>query len=183
MEVILREDFLSLGYVGDKVRVRGGYARNYLLPRNLAVEASGRNQRILNHELSAIMAKRLRHKAEAEEFGKTLSQVIVEFALKIGKGGKSFGSVSSKDIESKLKTLGYSVDKRQIRIPDPIKTVGLHEVEIKLHSEVFTPVTIKVSADKGSVTENETQDSEVTPKKKRVSKKKEAAQAEEATNS
>ena len=153
MDVILKEDFLALGYVGDKVRVKGGYARNFLLPRGIAVEGSRRNERILNHELFAIMAKRQRRKAEAEEFGKTLGQVTVEFTLKIGQGGRSFGSVTSRDIEAKLKTLGYQVDKRQVRILEPIRTAGVHGIEVRLHSEVSVPVTVKVTAEREVVVE------------------------------
>ena len=146
MEVILREDCLPLGYIGDNVRVKRGYARNYLLPRGLAVEASSKNNRALKHQLAAIMAKRLKKKAEAEQFGAVLSQITVEFTLKMGSQGKSFGSVTSRDIEASLKTLGYEVDRRQIRLVDTIKGVGTHRAEVKLHSEVLVPLQIKVIA-------------------------------------
>lgn len=176
MEVILKEDLLSRGYVGDRIKVKGGYARNFLLPRGIAVEASSRNQKILKHQLAAIVAKRARRKSEAEEFAKTLSQVIVEFTLKIGQGGKSFGSVSAKEIEAKLNELGYKVDKRQIKIPEPIKGAGTHAVEIKLHSEVVVPVSVKVIAAKEAVAEEETQ-----KKRGRAGGKGRARKEEQAT--
>lgn len=146
MEVILREDCLPLGYVGDTVRVKRGYARNYLLPRGLAVEASSTNSRALKHQLAGIMSKRLKKKAEAEQFGAVLSQIIVEFTLKMGAQGKSFGSVTTRDIEASLKGLGYNVDRRQIKLVEAIKGAGLHKAEVRLHSEVSVPLQIKVIA-------------------------------------
>lgn len=146
MEVILREDCLPLGYVGDTVRVKRGYARNYLLPRGLAVEASSTNSRALKHQLAGIMSKRVKKKAEAEQFGAVLSQIIVEFTLKMGAQGKSFGSVTTRDIEASLKGLGYEVDRRQIKLVEAIKGAGLHKAEVRLHSEVSVPLQIKVIA-------------------------------------
>ena len=146
MEVILREDFLPLGYVGDTVKVTRGYARNFLIPRGMAIESSAQNDRALKHKVGAIVAKRIKKKAEAEQFGNILQQIIVEFTLKVGASGKSFGAITAKDIESNLKTLGYTVDRRQIRLVDAIKSVGTHKAEVKLHSEVTVPVQIKVIA-------------------------------------
>jgi large subunit ribosomal protein L9 len=148
MEVILREDFLTLGYVGDTVSVRRGFARNYLIPNGIAVEASSGNERQLKHKLSAIIAKRIKKKTEAEEFAKVLGQVTVELTLKVGTQGKSFGSITGKDIESKLKELGYNVDRRQIKLADPIRSAGSFEVEVKLHSEVSVGIQVKVEAEK-----------------------------------
>jgi large subunit ribosomal protein L9 len=146
MEVILREDFLPLGYVGDTVNVKRGFARNFLIPRGVAIESSSQNERALKHKLSAIVAKRIKKKAEAEAFGNTLSQIIVEFTLKMGAGGKSFGAITARDVEGALKNLGYTVDRRQIRLVDVIKTPGQHKAEVKLHSEVTVPLQIKVIA-------------------------------------
>lgn len=150
MEVILREDFLTLGYVGDTVKVRRGFARNYLIPRGIAVEASSGNERQLKHKLSAIIAKRMKKKTEAEEFGKVLSQVSVELKLKVGAQGKSFGAITSKDIEAGLKDLGYDVDRRQIKLADPIRSAGSYDVEIKLHSEVSVSVQVKIVGTKAT---------------------------------
>jgi large subunit ribosomal protein L9 len=146
MEVILREDYLPLGYVGDTVNVKRGFARNFLIPRGVAIESSSQNEKALKHKLSAIVAKRIKKKAEAEAFGNTLSQIIVEFTLKIGAGGKSFGAITARDVEAALKNLGYAVDRRQIRLLEVIKTAGLHKAEVKLHSEVAVPLQIKVIA-------------------------------------
>jgi large subunit ribosomal protein L9 len=146
MEVILKEDYISLGYIGDTVRVRRGFARNFLIPRGIAVEASSGNERQLKHKLSGIISKRIKKKAEAEAFAKVLGQVTVEFTLKVGSKGKSFGAVTSRDVESSLKTLGYQVDRRQIRLSETIKGPGVYTVEVKLHSEVTVPVNVKVIA-------------------------------------
>lgn len=146
MEVILREDFLPLGYVGDTVKVKRGYARNFLIPRGVAIESSAQNDRSLKHKLSAIVAKRIKKKTEAEQFGAILQQIIVELTLKVGVGGKSFGAITARDIEAALKTLGYTVDRRQIRLVDAIKSAGAHKAEVKLHSEVTVPLQIKVLA-------------------------------------
>ena len=146
MEVILREDFLPLGYVGDTVKVKRGFARNFLIPRGVAIESTSQNDSALKHKLSAIVAKRIKKKAEADAFGNILKQIIVEFTLKIGASGKSFGAITARDIETALKSLGYTVDRRQIRLPEQIKSVGLHTAEVKLHSEVTVSLQVKVLA-------------------------------------
>jgi len=182
MEVILREDYISLGYIGDTVKVRRGFARNFLIPRGIAVEASSGNERQLKHKLSAIVAKRVKKKAEAEAFAKVLGQVTVEFTIKVGAKGKSFGAVTSRDVEASLKALGYAVDRRQIRINETIKGPGVYTVDVKLHSEVTVPVQVKVIAAQAPVA------AEGAEKGKRKSRKKDAdveaaAQDEQDTES
>jgi large subunit ribosomal protein L9 len=182
MEVILREDYISLGYIGDTVKVRRGFARNFLIPRGIAVEASSGNERQLKHKLSAIVAKRVKKKAEAEAFAKVLGQVTVEFTIKVGAKGKSFGAVTSRDVEASLKALGYAVDRRQIRINETIKGPGVYTVDVKLHSEVTVPVQVKVIAAQAPVA------AEGAEKGKRKSRKKDAeveaaAQVEQDTES
>jgi large subunit ribosomal protein L9 len=177
MEVILREDFLSLGYVGDTVRVKRGFARNYLIPRGIAVESSTTNEKVLKHKLAAIVSKRIKKKAEAEQFAKILEQVIVEFTLKVGAKGKSFGSVTAKDVEASLKVLGYEVDRRQIRVIEAIRGPGAHKVEVKLHSEVVVPVQVKVIA--AQVAAPAVAEGEESGKKRKSRKKTEAAEGGE----
>ncbi len=174
MEVILREDFLSLGYVGDTVRVKRGFARNYLIPRGIAVESSTTNEKVLKHKLAAIVAKRIKKKAEAEQFAKILEQVIVEFTLKVGAKGKSFGSVTAKDVEASLRALGYEVDRRQIRLIEAIRGPGAHKVEVKLHSEVVVPVQVKVIA--AQVAAPVAAEGEEAGKKRKSRKKADAAE-------
>ncbi|MCO6430011.1 MAG: 50S ribosomal protein L9 [Deltaproteobacteria bacterium] len=144
MEVVLQQDYPALGYVGDKIRVRPGYARNYLIPRGIAVELASRNAKQLRHRLTQIEAKRAKLKKAAEEYGKNFEGMILEFHLKIGEKGKSFGAVSVRDIENALKERNVQVDRKQIRLHDAIKAGGDYPVEIKLHSEVIVPITARV---------------------------------------
>jgi hypothetical protein len=99
------------------------------------------------------MSKRMKKKAEAEQFGAVISQIIVEFTLKMGAQGKSFGSVTTRDIEASLKGLGYEVDRRQIKLVEAIKGAGMHKAEVRLHSEVSVPLQIKVIASQPAVAE------------------------------
>ncbi len=181
MEVILREDYISLGYIGDTVRVRRGFARNYLIPRGLAVEASSENERALTHKLSSIMAKRIKKKAEAETFGKVLEQVTVEFTLKVGAKGKSFGSVTTRDIEASLKALGYEIDRRQIRLADTIKGPGVYKVEVKLHSEVAVAVQVKVIAAQAPVSATGAQEKGRKKSKSKKGEEDESVEGEETS--
>lgn len=147
MDVVLKEDFPALGYVGDRVSVKAGYARNFLIPRGLAVEASSRNARTLQHRLAGIMARKQRLKTEAEEHARTVEAAALEFTLKIGEKGRSFGSISVRDILAALEEKGHVFDRRQIRLAEPIKSGGSFEVEVKLHSEVAARVAIEVKTE------------------------------------
>jgi len=181
MEVILREDYISLGYIGDTVRVRRGFARNYLIPRGIAVEASSQNERALTHKLGSIMAKRIKKKAEAEAFGKVLEQVTVEFTLKVGAKGKSFGSVTTRDIEASLKALGYEIDRRQIRLSETIKGPGVYKVEVKLHSEVTVGVQVKVIAAQAPVSATGAQEKGRKKSKSKKGEEGESVEGEETS--
>ncbi len=145
MEVILQSDFPSLGYVGDRVNVANGYARNYLIPRGVAVEASSRNERQIKHLLSAINVKKARLRGEAEELSKKVEAVTVEFKLKVGEGGKTFGAITPKDIEAALKAQGFDILRKQIRLLEPLKKAGEYKVQVKLHSEVTASITAKLT--------------------------------------
>lgn len=148
MEVILQEDYPSLGYVGDRVQVRPGFARNFLIPRGIAVEGRSANARALNHKLQIINAKKLKMKAEAETLAKRIEGLRFEFILKMGEQGKSYGSVTSKEIESHLKDAGFEIDRKQVRLLEPLKTSGEHKVLIKLHSEVSAPILVVIQSEK-----------------------------------
>jgi large subunit ribosomal protein L9 len=148
MEVILQENYPSLGYVGERVKVKRGYARNFLVPRGIAVEASSGSARELKHRLEMINRKRQRLLAEAQKVAKELEGLILEFTLSSGQGGKSFGSVSIKDIENSLVAKGHKIERKQIRLPEPIKTSGEFSLEVKLHSELSAGITIRVAIEK-----------------------------------
>ena len=163
MEVILQENYPSLGYVGDRVKVRPGYARNYLLPRGIALEVNSGNAKLLSHRMSLVAAKKAKLKAQALEEAKKFEGLILEFNLKIGERGKSFGSVSARDVEASLKDKGFELDRRQINLPEQIKSGGDFEVFIVLHSEVTTKVTARVTVERLEVKA----DKEAKPRKGR----------------
>lgn len=144
MEVLLVEDYPALGYVGDTVQVRNGYARNYLIPRGIAVDFGSRRAKEFQHILTGITAKRARLRGEAEELGKKVSGERLAFDLKVGSGGKAFGSIGVRDIVKQLQERGYALDKKQVRLADTIKTAGEFEAQIQLHSDVLVPVSIEV---------------------------------------
>ncbi len=179
-QLILQEDFPSLGYTGDVVTVKAGYARNFLIPRGLAVDASSQNGRLLQHKMAGIQAKRSKLKTQAEEFGKTLSAMTLEFNLKLGEGGKTFGAVTARDIEAAFKAKGIEINKKQIRLTEPLKTSGTYRVDIKIHAEVSVPVTVKVIAE--APPKKETLEGAASPKKggkKKASKRAEGESEEQ----
>lgn len=146
MEVILREDFAALGFIGDKVKVRSGYARNFLIPRGVALEARIDNESQIKHALTAINSKKVKLRGEAEKLSESLKSKNLVFTLKSGEKGKIFGSVTHKDIEAELNKSGFAVDRRRIRLAEPLKRAGSYTVDIRLHSEVTVsiPVEIKI---------------------------------------
>jgi len=146
MEVILREDVPHLGAMGDIVRVRPGYARNYLLPRGLATVADKRNVRALEHERRLVEEKRRRAVSAAQAFSEKLGTARVLIAARAGEEGKLFGSVTNIDIERALGEQGLAVERRRIRLDEPIKTLGDHRVSVTLAAGVSCEVTVTVTA-------------------------------------
>lgn len=146
MEVILQEDVTHLGHVGDLVKVRDGYARNYLFPRGLAVLASKRNVRELEHQRRVVEEKRLRVAATAQELATKMGKVALSFSARSADGGKLFGSITNLDIERELREKGFDVDRRRIRLDEPIKTVGTHRVIVTLAAGVPCEITVQVAA-------------------------------------
>lgn len=144
MEVILREDVPHLGNIGDLVKVKPGFARNYLLPRGLAVVADKRNLRALEHEQRVAAEKRERALRSAETQAQKLSAMRVTLKARAGEEGKLFGSITNLDIERALAAEGLSVDRRRIRLEDPIKQLGEHRVTVQLGVGVSGEVVVVV---------------------------------------
>ena len=144
MEVVLKEDIENLGHMGDVVKVKDGYARNYLLPRGLVVLANKKNLKALEHEQRMIGQRRERLTKEAQGISAQLAGVSLEFAVKVGEEGRLFGSVTNMDIEKALKEKGFEVERRRIVLHDPIKQVGDYEVPIRLRPEVMPSIKVKV---------------------------------------
>jgi large subunit ribosomal protein L9 len=144
MKLILREDVYNLGKSGELVAVKNGYARNYLLPRNLAMLANATNVRQLEHEKQVIELRQQKMKGGAVEQAKKLEAVTVKIARKVGEQDKLFGSVTALDIAEGLAAAGHKVDRRLIHMPEPIRSVGQYEVELRLHREVVAKIKVEV---------------------------------------
>lgn len=147
MEVILREDVPNLGTVGDIVKVKPGFARNYLLPRGLAVAADKRSIGVLEHQKRLVADKRERDRRAAETVAQRFSSLRLTIKARAGEEGKLFGSVTNIDVERALAQAGIEVERRRIRLDEPIKAVGEHVVPIHLGVGVTTQVTVVVEAE------------------------------------
>jgi large subunit ribosomal protein L9 len=147
VKLILREDVVNLGKGGDLVEVKPGYGRNFLLPRGLAVAANPKNVRELEHQKKVAEAKAAKLRASAEAVAKRLAETPVTLKRKVGEQDKLYGSVTALDIVEALGARGMQLDRRIIDLPEPIKTVGDHEVPVKLHREVVGKVKVKVEAE------------------------------------
>jgi large subunit ribosomal protein L9 len=147
IEVILREDVKSLGKAGEMVRVKPGYARNFLLPQGLAFEATEGNKKRIAGETRARGVRNDAERTEAERFAAVLGGVTLELTGKAGEEGKLFGSITTQDIAEGLAAQGHQVDKRRIELEHPIKTLGHHTVGVRLHPEVHAEVRVSVVAE------------------------------------
>jgi large subunit ribosomal protein L9 len=147
MEVILREDIEKLGGRGQIVKVADGYARNYLLPKKLAVAATAANKKIIEQERQAHLRREAKEKASAEDLARMMTGLTVTFAQKAGEQEQLFGSVTAKDIAEGLERQGYHIDRRKIHLEEPIKQLGEYKVAIRLHREVTVGVAVKVVAE------------------------------------
>jgi large subunit ribosomal protein L9 len=145
MEVILREDIDKLGTRGQLVKVAPGYARNFLLPKRMAVPATAANKKIVEQERQAYLRKEAKLASEATDLGQMLAAVSITIYQKAGENDQLFGSVTSKDIAEALEKQGYTVERRKIALEEPIKTLGEFKVPVKLHREVTAEITVTVA--------------------------------------
>jgi large subunit ribosomal protein L9 len=144
MEVILREDVDKLGTRGQLVKVASGYARNFLLPKRLAVAATESNKKIVEQERQAHLRREAKVVGEAGELGKLMAAVVVTISQKAGENGQLFGSVTSKDIADALETQGYTIERRKIALEEPIKSLGEFKVPLRLHRDVTVEIAVNV---------------------------------------
>jgi large subunit ribosomal protein L9 len=147
IELILRDDVSSLGKAGDLVRVKPGYARNFLLPRGLAFEATEGNKKRIAAESRARDAASASDRAEAEALAARLGAASLEFTAKSGEDGKLFGSITAGDIAEQLEAQGITVDKRRIELEHPLKLLGFHSVPVRLHHDVQGEVKVNIVAE------------------------------------
>jgi len=174
MEVILREDIETLGTRGQVVKVAAGYARNYLLPKRLAVPATEANKKIVEQERQAALRREAKEKSAAEELAKLLSAVTLTTIQKAGEQDVLFGSVTGKDIADLLEKAGYTIDRRKIILEAPIKALGEYKISIRLFKDVVAQVTLQVNKED---TGEEPAKADATPKEEPA---KEEAPQEEA---
>jgi len=144
MEVILREDIDKLGTRGQVVKVAAGYARNFLLPRRMAVAATDSNKNIVEQERQAHLRKDAKLQADAADLGKLMASVEVTIAQKAGENDQLFGSVTANDVAVALEKLGYTIDRRKVHLDEPIKTLGDFKVTVRLHKEVAVDIPVHV---------------------------------------
>jgi large subunit ribosomal protein L9 len=144
MEVILRDHVDNLGQRGDIVKVAEGYARNYLLPRKLALAVTESNKRQIERERKVVEAREAEEKGQAEALAQRLTQIELEIARRVGENETLYGSVTSADVAHALQAKGFEIDKRKIQLPEPIKALGGSTVSVKVHREVVAQVRVKV---------------------------------------
>ncbi|RKY78999.1 50S ribosomal protein L9 [candidate division KSB1 bacterium] len=144
MKVILKQDYEQLGKTGEVVEVKNGYARNFLIPQNIAAPANKRNMKILEEELKMVDRRKNKERVQAEKFAEELGKVSITAAVKVGEDERLFGSVTSQMISDLLKEKGYDVDKKKIDLEEPVKALGVYTVNIKLYHDINAKVRLWV---------------------------------------
>ena len=144
MKIIIREDYEPLGKVGDIVTVKDGFARNYLIPKQIAVLATPKNMKILEEEQKMMVRRHDKDRRRAEALSKELEKVSLTAAVAVGEEDRVFGSVTSQTIAELLKEKGYDIDKRKVQLDEPIKALGIYTVTVKLHTDVEAKIRLWV---------------------------------------
>jgi len=144
MEVILQQSVEKLGHPGDVVRVSNGYARNYLLPRGIAVVATEGNKKQIAAQRQRLEAAENSRRESAQAQAEVIEQVSLTFSARVGEEGKLFGSVTAADIVQQMEALGHHVEKRQVDLHEPIKALGVYRVPIRLHADVKPEIKVWV---------------------------------------
>jgi len=144
MKIILKEDFESLGKVGEVVEVKAGFARNFLIPKQVALQATPPNLRVFEQEKARNKIKLSKDKRDAELLAEQLKEVSLTANVQVGEEDKIFGAVTSQNISELLSSKGFEIDKRKIQLEDPLKALGVFEVPIKLHTEVEAKIKVWV---------------------------------------
>src|ERR1700728_1171855 len=153
MEVILREDVSNLGHRGDVVKVADGYGRNYLLPKNLAMEATAANKAVIEQMKASAVRRSAKEKAEAEQLVTQLNSIALVFERKVGEGDHLFGSVTSGDIAQGLADKGFNIDRRKVQLDEPLKSTGEFHVPVKMHREVTAHISVTVKGEEPAAEE------------------------------
>ena len=174
-KVLLREDVDDLGARGEIVRVKAGYARNYLLPRKLAVEASTGNVKGIEAERAALLKKEAKERATAEGQSQQIGALDLEFRRKAGEQGALYGSVTSMDVAEALKERGYEIDRHRIHLREPLKRLGEYNVPVRLHREVTIDLKVRVVSEGDVIAGHLTPDQEAELAKQAATEEEETA--------
>ena len=178
-KILLREDVDDLGARGEIVRVRAGYARNYLLPRKLAVEATSSNVKQIEGERAALLKKEASERTTAEGQAEQISKLVLEFKRKSGEQGALYGSVTSMDIAESLQERGYEIDRHRLHLREPIKRLGEFSVPLRLHREVSIDLQVKVAPEGEVIVGHMTPEQEAELAKQIEPKEEESTEAGE----
>ena len=154
MEVILREHVENLGKRGEIVKVADGYARNFLLPRKLALLATDGNRKHVERERKIVEGREAAEKVQAEAVAARLNMIDITITRRVGETDQLYGSVTAADIGDFLKGKGFEIDRRKLILPEPIKAIGEHTVPLKLHREVTVPLKVRVAKEGGEASSN-----------------------------
>ena len=147
MEVILREDVENLGHRGELVKVTAGYARNFLLPKKLALQATDSNKKIVEQVREAGLRKSAKEVGDAQELAKMMGNLTLTIKAKAGENDHLFGSITSQDIARALEVQKYTIDRRKIQLADPIRALGEYKIPVRLHRDVTTELNVTVVKD------------------------------------
>ena len=178
-KILLRQDVDDLGARGEIVRVRAGYARNYLLPRKLAVEATTTNVKQIEQERAALLKKEANERSTAQGQAELINKLVLEFKRKSGEQGALYGSVTSMDIAEALKERGFEIDRHRLHLREPIKRLGEFTVPLRLHREVSIDLQVKVLSEGEAIAGHLTPEQEAELAKQVEPKQEESAEAEE----
>lgn len=163
MKVILQEEVENLGDMGDLVDVTAGYGRNYLIPKGLAVRASKRNVKSVEHEKRIQTQRLAKRKGSAEDFSEKLGKLSLRFVRRVGEGDRLFGSVTAKDIADAIQEAGEKVDRRKIQLESPIKAMGVYKIPVRVHPEVTAELNVWVEAEEGQPEDSEPEETSSEP--------------------
>jgi len=144
MKIILKQDYENLGKAGEIIDVKPGYARNYLIPQNVALHATPQNMNLFEHQKKREEVKQLKHKKDAQAIADKLKKVSITVPVVVGEEDKVFGAVTTQNIADLLQAEGFKIDRRKIQLTEPIKALGVYEVPIKLHSDVEAIIKVWV---------------------------------------
>jgi len=178
MRIVLADDVVGLGDIGELVNVKPGYARNFLIPNGMAFEADGANAKMAAHRMKQIESKKRRARTAAENHAQKVRELELQFEVRVGRGGKIFGSITTKDVADALALKGFVVDRRRVMLTEPLKKLGTHFVGVKLHPEVQAQLKVQIKGSAASHAEEEIETQEARGRLEDVADEREDSDTE-----